>query len=105
MTATKNDPAHATLPSLPPLVLNQQGLSADLSTGRRSPQLWFIHWSFCAGVAFYSASHRFHGNDGSHPIAAVDVILPDTMVGTEQEIRDDVRSAVERHATKHLGPA
>ncbi len=106
MNASKNDPAHQTLPALPTLVLDQQGLSVDPSTGPRSPQPWFVHWTSYAGVACYSASHQFIGRrDGSHPIATVDVILPDVMIGSEDEIRQDTRAAVERHAAKHLGPA
>jgi hypothetical protein len=103
MNATKrwkND--DSTIPQLPELVLDQQGLSTDPSRGDRRTKMWFVHESFYAGVLVYDGGTSYISHQGQHPVATVTIVLPTVMVGSEQEIYNDVRAAVERHAAKHL---
>ena len=89
------------IPALPDLVLGQQGVT-DLGGETRKPRLWFVWEVYHAGIWTYEAGSNFLSYQGEKPVATVSIVLPLVMVGSEQEIHDDMRSAAIRHATKHI---
>jgi hypothetical protein len=93
---------------LPTLYLDQTDVNpAALAAlpGERF-QRWFIYPQYVAGESYWMASRNPDGDHAGYPpVASVTTVLPRLMVGDPGEIREDIRAAVERHATKHLGDA
>jgi hypothetical protein len=90
---------------LPSLRLDQSGLDPHATAvlpGERSEQ-WYLFREYAAGETYWRASKTKRDRDGRDPAATVEVVLPNLMFGGEDEIRDDVAAAVERHAARHLG--
>jgi hypothetical protein len=87
---------------LPPLTLGQEriALPADMTRDEE----WFIHAAYYAGATVYEPSHH-STRDGEPAEARVRVTLPTLTAGTAEELYDDVRAALRRHAEKHIGPA
>lgn len=89
---------------LPELRLDQDGVSETVAFGLvegSRKQSWYVY----PDMGFYAAGREEESSRGVLAIATVAVILPTTMMGSQDQINVDIHDAVVRHADKHLGDA
>ena len=87
---------------LPELRLDQEGVSETVAFGLvdgSRKQRWFVY----PDMGFYAAGREEESSRGVMAVAIVDVILPTTMMGSQDQIDIDIHDAVVRHAETHLG--